>query len=85
MIEKLKCKPRYCIAFSAASVYKAFNGEEYPKNLIACGDPKAENYIGDPVAIYRNGIKEDETPDVLLEHGYYQECFQKSEVLNHNS
>ena len=44
--------------------------------MVACGDPKAENYRGDPVAIYRNGIKEAQTPDHLFSYGYYQACFQ---------
>ena len=53
------------------------NGIEQTQNMVACGDPKAENYRGDPVAIYRNGIKEDQTQDQLFFYGFYQECFQK--------
>ena len=49
--------------------------------MVACGDPKAETFSGDPVAIYRNGIKEDQTPDYLSGTGFYQECFQKLQSI----
>ena len=80
MLEKLECKPSYCISFSSPSTHA--NGTENPDYAWrGCGDG-AKNYSGDPVAIYRNGVKVDQTPENIFSKIFqYKGGFQNENYL----
>ena len=81
MLEKLECKPSYCISFSSPMTNP--DGTEISDDpWVSCGESSGKNYSGDPVAIYRNGVKEDQTPEnIFSKTGTYKERFQSEDRL----